>query len=94
MMNRLQAAEKRYANLKYIWLQDREQINVLVDALKHWRDMFEWGDFLIDFSNGVTHNGIDEGQVKGGKMLKEMIEETKQALALVEGNTDASTDAG
>ena len=49
-------------------------------ALRDWHDMFEWGDFNVDFSNGVTHNGIDEGDVKGNAMLMGMLERTRQAL--------------
>lgn len=52
----------------------------LVAALEDWHDMFEWGDFNLDFSNGVNHNGIDEGQVKGNAMLMRMREQTRQAL--------------
>jgi len=39
----------------------------------------------IDFSNGVEHNGIDEGDVKGSNMLHKMLEATKQAIAKAEG---------
>ena len=66
-----------------------QQIAALVDALKDWRDMFDWGNFTIDFSNGITCNGIDEGTVKGSAILKDMREKTKQALALAEGDKDA-----
>ncbi len=49
-------------------------------ALEDWHNMFEREDFHIDFSNGVTHNGIDEGRVKGNAMLMRMLERTRQAL--------------
>ncbi len=52
----------------------------LAAALRDWHDMFEMGNFNLDFTTGVTHNGIDEGEVKGNAMLMRMLEETRQAL--------------
>ena len=56
----------------------------IIKTLKDWQDMFEWGGFTIDFSNGVTHQGIDEGQVKGQIMLKEMLKDTGKAIKQAE----------
>ena len=56
----------------------------IIKALKDWQSMFEWGGFTIDFSNGVTYNGIDEGTVKGQTMLKEMLEDTEKAIKQAE----------
>ena len=60
------------------------QVADLLAALKEWNDMFEWADFTIDFSNGVTYQGIDEGSVKGSAMLMDMRDKTKQAIARAE----------
>ena len=68
---------------------ERENANLhrtverLTKALQDWHDMFEWGDFNLDFSNGVTDNGIDEGGVKGNAMLKDFLEQTRKALGKV-----------
>ena len=55
-------------------------IKKLRAALRDWHDMFEWGDFSLDFSNGITYNGVEEGRVKGNAMLMRMREQTRQAL--------------
>ena len=39
MMNRLEAAEKRYANLKYLWQQEIAKNAMLVEALR-FADIF------------------------------------------------------
>lgn len=69
----------------FLRIKELERRNAkLLKALKDWRDMFEWGDFTIDFSNGVTYQGIDEGQVKGQAMLKDIISDTIQAITETE----------
>ena len=57
----------------------------MYEALRNWHDMFEWGDFAIDFSNGITHQGCDEGDIKGNNMLSEFIQSTKAALQKARG---------
>ena len=65
-----------------------KQIAQLRAALANWRDMFEWGDFTIDFSNGNTHYGIDEGEASGIAMLEDFIKATEQALADTAGEEE------
>ena len=57
----------------------------MYEALRNWHDMFEWGGFAIDFSNGITHQGCDKGDIKGNNMLSEFIQSTKAALQKARG---------
>ena len=42
MMNRLQAAEKRYANLKFLWQKEKEKNASLVEALEATKKFFDY----------------------------------------------------
>jgi len=57
----------------------------MYEALRNWHELFEWGDLSIDFSNGITHQGCDEGDIKGNNMLSEFIQSTKAALQKARG---------
>ena len=51
------------------------------EALEEVDRFFNWGGFDIDFSNGVTHNGIDEGDVLGNNAMCSMTAQITDALS-------------
>jgi len=58
----------------------QKQNKDLTDAL---REVVEWLDNApLDYSNGVEAFGVDEGNVRGWKAHKEMVNKFKQLLGI------------
>jgi len=58
----------------------------LIDALEDVQALFDWGDFKIDFSNGIVMNGIDEGDIKGNNALNKILDKVDKALSAAKDN--------
>jgi hypothetical protein len=70
------------SQLAHIWeaVADKEQAraNVYKDVLREVLDFLEHAP--ISYSNGVTHNGFDEGDVRGGEMHNALVAKIKKTL--------------
>jgi hypothetical protein len=78
--------------LKYVESQKAAQIRLLQrnrgsllarahaaeDVLREVLDFLEHAS--ISYSNGVTHNGFDEGDVRGGEMHNALVAKIKKTL--------------
>ncbi len=69
--------------LKYVESQKAAQIRLLQRnrgslLLREVLDFLEHAS--ISYSNGVTHNGFDEGDVRGGEMHNALVAKIKKTL--------------
>ena len=53
----------------------------LIATLEDVKALFDWGDFRIDFSNGIVMNGIDEGDVNGNNALNKILVRIDKVLS-------------